>query len=1343
MDDESADILGQQTKIAFRSGKGSDNDAWLGTSLIVKLVLGFVIILFLYVVSMQIWFRILVWRERSYKLATRRKHGIPDKDHRPFNVAYAAVLLARREKEATQKAKVSHHIPSSDQRSAERENGLRQRLGRQVPTDQRRASSFSVRFPGAYLTEGSPVSYHPEPSAPPPVSHSTLPVPQIRKTSISRLYGHETPSYFPGSRMSKRDFDSGDERSTRKRGYVEDLTDEQEVIKRSKRANRSEGNGAVRQDQVLPQRVAKRYLFDDDENEDHLIERRPREKRARKVSLDKNIQAQTDQDMDVDEDDDDIDDLPHIQRGKKRDRTEAGSTFGGDDDESGPEQDRHDHKLKRRGRKRRTFSKRTVDLEQASRGQKRDRDLGDDETEREFGEEDLRSSRKKRGKRTVLTEAELSEHSNTPSQRSFSSDRKIGEEWTSNGIRWKIGDNGRRLRQALVKKAGQRFSMPEDSQHPDREADFEVYVESWLSEAEYRDAKSRHLLAGQGTSKQLEPKLGIDIEPYVNGKDLLWSAKLTSSDSPTPGSPESGPDSQRIHRIHRINPFDQTQTHHTRRISSTSRTSSVGTPGLVDSTNSNPHGLIRTYSKLEKQELEARALLRLREMRNAKKVETNQSKADEAIKEKENVEKANTEVSVPTITVTAPTESSNQLMPPGASTLNKSPESTLVTSKQVEPPKPASFFSFPAISKPSNDSKPPESVKPSPFGTSTSTATPAFPFAPSSPSASKADDKATAMPPSSVPQPTSNFFAPSTNEATSLNTQAGKTPGFFNMSSSPSTANNTNAMLESKPASEQAPSSGGNSVSFRLGPQTGTAPPSGPTSQSAFFNLGAEHAKASTPNPFATQSSQSTSPAPTAPATSTNSTGPLKFNFGLTGPSNVPSGSASARPTSAALSTAAPATTTSSNTPFATVAKNPHPSSASFTPFTPNAGTKVTNEVGTSSSATTKSTFNPTGFGFTAPNAPASSSNVSGPPSKPAFGTPSGATSLFNTANTSHNPLFPSTAFGGKSTENNATESSGAKVSDKSPFKFNFGGGQPSSQNSGISLAPSSAGAAKPASSSSSLFNALGNQSSSSFGSTSGPNTSQNANIFGTSNFPAAASDSTSQNIFKSQSAPSGNTTPNVFGNTNTGTNGGFGSTGSKPSETPKSAFSAMPITSAPEQQKSPFQFKLPQPSSTANTNNSPAPALSSTASSSGSTFKFNFELNKNNAPPSTQSPSIFGTSGSNNTAMSSNPSKPTATPSSSVFSAPGPGNSATAMNPFTSTSTQPPSVFGLPGSNSAGASSNPLSTTQSSSIFGSSNTATSSRFALNPATFGSTINTSPFNPLGKASESDTASGQK
>jgi hypothetical protein len=264
--------------------------------------------------------------------------------------------------------------------------------------------------------------------------------------------------------VSKRDLDSGNERSNRKRGYVEDLTGEQEVIKRSKWENGIEDGRPARQSQVLPQRVAKRYLFDDDENTDYLLERQPREKRARKVSLDQGIQAQMGQDMDVDEDDDDVDDLPNMLRGKKRDRTEAGSTFGGDDDESGPEQDQHELKSTRRSRKRRTFSKRTTDLKEMTRGQKRDRDLGDDGPERDIGEENSRPYRKKRGKRAVHIEAELSEHSNAPSHSSISiRDRKIGEEWTSNGIKWKLGDDGQRLRQALVKKAGQRFSMVRSS----------------------------------------------------------------------------------------------------------------------------------------------------------------------------------------------------------------------------------------------------------------------------------------------------------------------------------------------------------------------------------------------------------------------------------------------------------------------------------------------------------------------------------------------------------------------------------------------------------------------------------------------------------------------------------------------------------------------------------------------------------------------------------------------------------------------------------------------------------------------------------------------------------------
>ncbi len=250
-----------------------------------------------------------------------------------------------------------------------------------------------------------------------------------------------------------------------KRGFVEDILTEEGTTKRSRRENEPIGNetdadDAAWQEEEPRQRVAKRYLFDEDDDEGDLIERQPRDKRARKVSLEKGIQAQEDylDDMDVDEElEDEIDDLPSVQRGKKRDRAEAGSTFGGDDDESGPEHDT-DFKSKRRRRKRTSVGKSDPAL--GTRGHKRDRDLGDDESEIETDNETSHISRKKRGKRASLQDDELSEHSTTRSQTSSGSlNRKIGEEWNSNGIRWKLGPNGQRLRQALVKKTRQRFSM--------------------------------------------------------------------------------------------------------------------------------------------------------------------------------------------------------------------------------------------------------------------------------------------------------------------------------------------------------------------------------------------------------------------------------------------------------------------------------------------------------------------------------------------------------------------------------------------------------------------------------------------------------------------------------------------------------------------------------------------------------------------------------------------------------------------------------------------------------------------------------------------------------------------
>jgi hypothetical protein len=45
----------------------------------------------------------------SLSRAMRRRYGIPDTDHRPFNVAHAAVLRARQEREAQERSK---HISS-------------------------------------------------------------------------------------------------------------------------------------------------------------------------------------------------------------------------------------------------------------------------------------------------------------------------------------------------------------------------------------------------------------------------------------------------------------------------------------------------------------------------------------------------------------------------------------------------------------------------------------------------------------------------------------------------------------------------------------------------------------------------------------------------------------------------------------------------------------------------------------------------------------------------------------------------------------------------------------------------------------------------------------------------------------------------------------------------------------------------------------------------------------------------------------------------------------------------------------------------------------------------------
>jgi len=153
--------------------------------------------------------------------------------------------------------------------------------------------------------------------------------------------------------------------------------------------------------------------------------------------------------------DDDVAELPSIPRGKKRDRAEAGSTFGADDEEDAP------HEKPARHRKRRSMSKRTS--EGLLRGKKRDRDVESPESE---GEDGIRENSRRGGQRTSRkkrasdeTKADGFIESPRISKDPLCDGRKIGEEWEADSVRYKVGSKGERLRLTLVKKARNRYHM--------------------------------------------------------------------------------------------------------------------------------------------------------------------------------------------------------------------------------------------------------------------------------------------------------------------------------------------------------------------------------------------------------------------------------------------------------------------------------------------------------------------------------------------------------------------------------------------------------------------------------------------------------------------------------------------------------------------------------------------------------------------------------------------------------------------------------------------------------------------------------------------------------------------
>ncbi|TFK28933.1 hypothetical protein FA15DRAFT_664569 [Coprinopsis marcescibilis] len=655
---ESADILGQPTlQISKLEAQGSKFST--ATGLFYILLLSVCVF-----VGVRIRREVLAWQEKSYKLETRRRHGIPDNDRRPFNVAYAAAMLAREEREKqsgnpqrrTLSKPVQNPAAAGNTHDSHPDQTLRNR-------SDRFRSSASIILPGAYVpsyVQSSNLRNGTNDLTRPSPSRSAFNEASNPRKAVQQQAKANYQSTGLRRHAARENFNTSSDNDVQKRGFDDEGSDDNEPSKKT----RIEGDDPIDGDEDAlwhsrassSKRPAKRTYGHDDEDYERI-----RDKRARKVSLEKNGRVVEYEDMDIDEEMDEVPDMASGVRGKKRDRAEAGSTFGGDDD-SAPEDDA---KNRHSRRKRRTFSKRKSEVGPFVAGHKRDRDidLEDEEmgTPSEAGT--LRKSRHKKGKRQshvneyddFLNGSDISIDESLASSGSRRP-RRIGEEWESNGVRYKIGLNGQRLRQELVKKARNKFVMPQDSVHPDRNAALEVFVETWLTEEEYQAAKDQMLLAWQDTPQQSAEPESKPSTPAPKptpvrtvGKDLLWqSTSASPHPSPPNGSSLDSPlDASTIRPKGlrnsgrysvgatglRINTFEKTSSISARRIASTSlANASLASPSssLSDKTN---YVRPRNLSKWEKQEVEAKAMAQLRSI----------GKAESEAKEKAEREKADQE----------------------------------------------------------------------------------------------------------------------------------------------------------------------------------------------------------------------------------------------------------------------------------------------------------------------------------------------------------------------------------------------------------------------------------------------------------------------------------------------------------------------------------------------------------------------------------------------------------------------------------------------------------------------------------------------------------------------------
>ncbi|KAF9782740.1 hypothetical protein BJ322DRAFT_168367 [Thelephora terrestris] len=863
--DDRSDILsGDKLPV----GRYQPPSYWSTLSGTTKVSSYFVTFLLFAVLGRTFYHRFLRWRETNYRKATRRKHGIPDTDNRPFNVAYAAAVTARKENEARKNLQ------------------LRQRtLGEASPAPSPARRSFGLDARQLTSVPGGLGSY---PIRSPSVAGRA-------RSSLGPTYGQQSHLYPINALNGRQDnISASSNRSNRSsprkssrpqtsspavhpRPLVdEDENSETEVVGQHVEENYFEDAPQSDEDHqmdiegeggVVPARGAKRLASPDDEDDfdDSFVTQR-RDKRARKVS--REHPPIPEDDVMVDAGAYVMDESHTSPRGKKRDRGDAASTFGGDGDALMDDSD-GDHK---RNRRRRTVSTRRP------RGQKRGREShafesGSDE---EVELSSTRGSRKKRGKKAVAQEDPSSfepPYSTDPLCRG----RRVGEEWEICGTKYKVGPNGDRLQQALVKRKRPKYKMPSDSQHPDKDVMIDVVVEAWLTEDEYKLAKERFELAWQDS-----PNVDDDIQtpsepqtPVKGGKALLWSSTTSHADSPIPER----------------RPFRHSIT--TNIGPPTPATPQIRTPGKgrISTPVYSPVAVgldsprlkhVKSFSKWEKQDMEAEAMSKIRQkLQETKKAAEDQKKPSPS--------------PAPATTTTTPSFStpvsafSTHLKPGmGATTTTETKEpvknpfaaSTLPTTVPVPTP--------PVV--PSLFTKPAPTTKLEPSATATNTIAPSFfsdPPVPSPSTTTTSNSTATPLPTFSFP---TNQSRPTTTGTKSV----------FAFPGTGNTGSGSSLFPAPKPV-EQPKQSQFNvtptsttsvpSLAARLGPQAMNTPAPAPSTTKP----------APIPNPSGVTTTTSTGSVPEPPKPADNAP---KFSFGFK-PST---------PATSSMSSTTPAQTTNTST---------------------------------------------------------------------------------------------------------------------------------------------------------------------------------------------------------------------------------------------------------------------------------------------------------------------------------------------------------------------------------------------------------------------------------------------